>query len=457
MKEVTIMLHIQKLNRTIFNGFGILLAAVLALPAASQANNLNISQTPLSIGGLTEPDVMFTIDDSGSMGWEAMPDAIANIRNTSFPSSNSWTNSNTYSRYYDPTSSSVTQIRSPNINTIFYNPAIRYYPWSNSNGSLMANADPTCAQYDPMAPNATTCVNFTIPHVVGGAPTGTLWPADYYIYNGGGQTTASNYTHVVIQPGTTYTTSANRTDCASAPTCTFTEEVQNYANWFQYYRERLMTAKAGISRAFAAQPTSMRVGYGSINTTSHTVDGVSTRTVISGVRHFDGVNRTNFFTNLFNQTTNGSTPLRQALEGVGQYFKRTDNAGPWGNTPGDNTDNTPHSTCRQVFNILMTDGYWNGNNPNYVTGNVDNSNGPTITMPDGSTYQYTAANPYKDSYSVTLADVAMYYWNHDLRTDLANNVPSISAKDPAKWQHLVNFTVGLGVQGTLDSDPNSPT
>lgn len=75
-----------------------------------------------------------------------------------------------------------------------------------------------------------------------------------------------------------------------------------------------------------------------------------------------------------------------------------------------------------------------------------------MTPPAGSSlspFTYTPANPYKDSVSSTLADVAMYYWVNDLRSDMANKIVPPNPKDPAFWQHLVNFTVGLGVYGTI--------
>ena len=45
--------------------------------------------------------------------------------------------------------------------------------------------------------------------------------------------------------------------------------------------------------------------------------------------------------------------------------------------------------------------------------------------------------------------MAYKYWKTDLRADLADKVPTSTA-DPANWQHLVNFTVGLGVNGSLN-------
>lgn len=101
----------------------------------------------------------------------------------------------------------------------------------------------------------------------------------------------------------------------------------------------------------------------------------------------------------------------------------------------------------------MTDGYWNGDAATTAGArlNVDNTSGSTITGPNGQSYRYTPAAPFKDSDTDTLADVAMYYWNRDLRTDLANKVTP-NPKDVAFWQHMVTFTVGLGVEGTLKQE-----
>src|SRR5262249_30801612 len=54
----------------------------------------------------------------------------------------------------------------------------------------------------------------------------------------------------------------------------------------------------------------------------------------------------------------------------------------------------------------------------------------------------------------TLADVAMYYYKNDLRTNPAdpfstNNVPT-TTKDKASFQHMVTFTIGLGLDGELN-------
>ncbi|WP_300285241.1 hypothetical protein [Nitrosomonas sp.] len=285
----------------------------------------------------------------------------------------------------------------------------------------------------------------------------TFYPAVYFRYNGSGATdSAASYTQIEIKSSTpTYTGSLGRTDCAAAPTCTYDEEIQNFANWYTYYRSRVLLARAGVGRAFAAQSKNMRVAFGAINKGSTSIDEVATETLITGVRLFDGTDKADFFNKLYQHTIPAQgTPLRTAMKGVGEYLKRTDDKGPWGENPG--VGGGSQAVCRQNYHILMTDGYWNDSYSGVE--NSDGSNGNIITnhFPNAApaTYQYKPVLPYSDSYKNTLADVAMYYWKTDLRTDLDNKVPT-NAKDPAFWQHMVNFTVGLGVKGTLTSLPGS--
>ena len=191
-----------------------------------------------------------------------------------------------------------------------------------------------------------------------------------------------------------------------------------------------------------------RVGYGSINQGTSTVDGESTRTLVTGVRPFSAAVRSDFYNRLYNQVINNfGTPLRRAANDVGNYFERSDAQGPWNDEPGALAGDDDAGACRQSFHILMTDGFWNGGSPG--VGNADNSSGPTITNAAGDSYQYTATGPFRDGFSNTLGDVGMEYWKRDLRTDLDNEVP-VNAQDPAFWQHLVTYGIGLGVTGDVD-------
>ena len=137
-------------------------------------------------------------------------------------------------------------------------------------------------------------------------------------------------------------------------------------------------------------------------------------------------------TQLYSIDSDGNTPLRNSLEDIGQYYDQDDgNDGNLGSSPYDSvTDGGP---CQQSFAIVMSDGYWNGGDPG--VGNQDDSVG----------------TPYGDSYSDTLADVAMKYYQNDLASGLSDEVP-LNACDSASHQHMVTYTVSFGVTGTIDPD-----
>ncbi len=248
-----------------------------------------------------------------------------------------------------------------------------------------------------------------------------------------------------------------RSDCATPGNCTYAEEMTNFANWYSYYAIRMNSMKTSVGRAFAQlSGDSIRIGYATINTGSQTIDGVSsTGAMVRGVREFTGTDKQNWFTSFYNTNTNGSTPLRQAMESVGDYYSRTDSRGPWGTYPEDASTtelSSAHASCRQSYQLLSSDGYYNGSDPS--VGDADGTDGPAISTP--SSWANTAVLPYKDTGSTnSLADVAMYYWKNDLRTNL-DNIVETSAKDDAFWQHMVTFTLGFGLEGVLDPDTDLP-
>jgi type IV pilus assembly protein PilY1 len=121
------------------------------------------------------------------------------------------------------------------------------------------------------------------------------------------------------------------------------------------------------------------------------------------------------------------------------------------NDPGYTTGSTTPFTCRAAFTILTTDGFWNGDPPTTAgMANAANVDGPVNTVPAGRTVtHYTAVDPYQGGAIAggaepSLADVATYYWENDLNTSLGNEV-SVTSSDPASWQHMTTYTIGLGV------------
>lgn len=245
-----------------------------------------------------------------------------------------------------------------------------------------------------------------------------------------------------------------RTDC-DPTVCTWAQELQNYANWKTYHSTRLDLAKTGIGLALQPLNPTFRLGWGTIN-------GINDNDALTkGVRKYTPAVQSEFLSWLYARTAPGSTPNRRALDKVGKYYMRGDDAGPWADNPDGNstainvTGNVlTHASCRRSYAMLMTDGYYNDS---FSLSDQDTSNGPTITSP--STYQYTPIGPYSDTidnttqFANTMADIAMKYWVTDLRGSISNSVRPVEG-DEAFWQHMNFYAIGLGVVGTLDAtDP----
>lgn len=440
---------------------------------AVQAVSTDIADIPMAVKNTASPNIMFTLDDSGSMQWEIMPDDITYFAYLYPRPSGLYGGTDYANQIPDFNSANIYNVllRSRSNNKIYYDPAVTYTPWAQSNGASWADAPITCAPHNPQLP-ALGCRNLTANQTVNMSGSSwwygssgwyqgnhTFYPAVYYRYNGGGIWSTGNYTQIqIISTTATYTGDgrASRTDC-TAGTCTYAQEIQNFANWYTYFRSRILLSRAGVGKAFAAQGNNLRVGFAAINKGNSTIDGVAnTGVVIRGVRPFTGTDRADFFSNLYGHVIPvAGTPLRTAVSHVGGYYERTDDPGPWGEFPG-TVGGTQHA-CRQSYNILMSDGYWNDSVSG--PGNADGTAGSTITNDSTpatpANYTYTPGAPYSDAFSNTLADYAMHYWKRDLRPDLANKVQT-NTSDPAFWQHMVTFTVGLGVSGTLPPPPAAP-
>lgn len=474
----------------------LLVAALLAATHAFAADT-DISQVPMSVKNTLSPNIMFTLDDSGSMYWETIPDAgLSHLfpRDTNpygTVADHNWATvdadpEDIYARYY----------RSAAGNSLFYNPAIRYRPWRKSDDSSWSDASPAKASMNPGNPDApaldlTAQVSGTAWRLYrGDAPSAyvsnaplTFWPATYFVYTGteplalmGATNVKANFKHIEIKPGQSYDAYPDRTDCG-AGSCSYEAELQNFANWFSYHRSRVLAARAGIGAAFSQQGDNFRIGYATINSPTSTIDGVSTGRVLRGVRPFKGDARQEFFDLLYSHPMGTEeTPLLAAADDIGAYFSRSDAKSPWRKSMTD--AGSIELSCFRNYHILMTDGYWTDDFParNVInSSNVDNTAGPTHIHASGDkrcqgggTYTYEPKHPFADDSTSTLADVAMYYWKNDLRSDLVNNVPpdvpndrsdcetktpsSSNLINPGFWQHLKTFTVGFGVGGTLSKD-----
>ena len=267
------------------------------------------------------------------------------------------------------------------------------------------------------------------------------------------------FTRTDIVPGPTYPkTAGTRLDCAGANSCTYAEEMTNFSNWYAYYRTRLHMAKSASVQAFKTLDQSYRVGFETINDNdSSNVSPVGARFIPS--KPFDnaaGGQKSKWFNLIYTLDAGGGTPLRDALSRIGRYY-----GGLKTSAASYMTDDPVEYSCQQNLTFLVTDGYWNGAGGTKLDGsNMDDQDGAA-----------GVARPYLDSSKTKdgLSDTAYYYYITDLRTPsfnptgalgldvTENNVP-ITVGDPNTAQHMVTFTMGLGLDGNLIYKPayNTP-
>ncbi len=289
---------------------------------------------------------------------------------------------------------------------------------------------------------------------------------------------------------------SSRTDCAGA-TCTYNEEMTNFANWYAYYRTRLLTMKTAAGRAFKDIDGAFRVGFMTIhpNTTDYLKIDYFEDTPTHGQSKVN--QKADWYTKFYGQDASSATPLRSALAVAGRIFagKNPLNFG--------STDDPVQYSCQQNFAILTTDGMWNSDSDSTakrVDGSIDVGNTdqaavrpyydgnpgicPSTTASDCN--GTVAGGGSKFSSNSTLADVAYYYYNTDLRAlslgdpgystvcsattarsgtnkfnsccgqpkggvynDICTNEVKGAGEDTAAWQHMTAFTLGLGVDGAL--------
>ena len=256
----------------------------------------------------------------------------------------------------------------------------------------------------------------------------------------------------------------NRRDCGFAP-CNYTQEMTNYANWFAYYRTRIKMMKSAAGLAFYSVDDKFRVGFITINPGSPVAAGK-----YLALNTFNTTQKANWYAKFYSQQTGQSTPLRTALSRVGRHFAgKTDgiNSGMNFDPSSIGPTGSPDSmiaSCQRNFALLTTDGYWNTlNTPNagfkldgttVMDDQDDNAPRPFF---DGPGVQNTSTQ----NSSGTLADVAMYYYQNDLRPpqivsgqDIWEDNLKPTGKDTATWQHMTTFTLGLGLDGILDYQSN---
>ena len=226
------------------------------------------------------------------------------------------------------------------------------------------------------------------------------------------------------------------------------EQQRNFANWYTYYRSPELILKRAMSEV--VETTTSYVGMSTLNSRNAGMNRQPIELMNVGIPVSDMTVQTNkeaVLNNLFSIFPAGTTPLRSALFGVGRYFDQSnsnDSARLGFDAPSPILSQAAGGECQQNFAVLMTDGQWNGG-----LGGVGNADGDDNSDFDGG--------PHADTYSNTLADVAMRFYESDLSSTLDNKVRPSDYQDPVtgivyqdenQAQHLNTYTISFGVSGS---------
>lgn len=544
------------------------IGSLISLGFSSQALSaaIDLTQVPLASATTTlvKPNLMFILDNSGSMAWDFTPDHAGPGQDSTSSYMCSTGSGTTTCSIGDPPR------MSSDFNYQYYNPAINYtngvdsygHPYnaptsvSSDSSTVYVDAYDTnqgtinltnsypdlkwCNTYWGWGQVCKTNSNYTYPNstykystsIVGNPYYYTIQVSEYctdnnltscqatadathtvpakmrwcnsnklttcqakrtptfayprYLGSRNGSSTLTPYTFVrtdIVPSNNSYPKASTRTDCAGS-TCTYNEELANFARWYTYYRTRIQMMKSAAGQAFSYIGSNFRVGFTTIN---------SDTSNFLAIQDFDTTQKGAWYAKFYAIDPSGGTPLRTELTKVGRMFA--------GQHPFNNSDDPMQYSCQQNFALITTDGWWNdsdsgprlidGSQSGVGVGNPDHASGVVTPYFDGantsttscvatstSSCKFSSCTASHSSYYSscnTLADAAYYYYWTDLRTpDLrnctgaavngtsydvcANNVPS-GANDTNQQQHMTLFTLGLGVDGyrTYTSDYLSAT
>jgi type IV pilus assembly protein PilY1 len=249
----------------------------------------------------------------------------------------------------------------------------------------------------------------------------------------------------IVESRDSYPKDAARSDCAGT-TCTYDEEMTNFANWYAYYKTRNQMMKTAVGQAF--QPVTDNYNVGIVSLSVAAAEGGMT-----GPKPFTGDARADWYTALYRMSGIGSTPIRRALHAVGKMYA---NRAPYDYAAGNEVIKFP---CQQNFTFVTTDGYWNGAPAADVVNNDNVESAKRFcTRTSGCV---DASNQSANS----LADVALYWYNggsNDATTSLRPNLEDWNktngdvAAGPGENTrlHMNTYALGLGVDGIMTYDPN---
>ena len=351
--------------------------------------------------------------------------------------------------------------RSPAYNLAYFDPATDYAPWRSLGGYTFEQSDPAQARFDPVKGSMT--LDLTRPARLNAynqlfrMEPGMVLPANtpysekdstWKVRSSDWVVSSTTYLAIEYFPATFYLPedeappSAFGYDPARAVSeglgadgrplrryeirpenftsgAAYSAAINNFANWFTYYRKRHQATRGAIGTAFETI-SNFRIGVFYIN---KRWDNVPMRDMaLSSGR--DG-----FFDLIYSTVSGGGTPNREAILHMKDEWARTDGGAPVQNE------------CQMNFGMLFTDGY----------ANVSDTG---LSNVDGG---WDA--PYRDSYRNTLADIAASMYENRPNSEVGGGKVPVPAAcregTAAPWvdcnrdPHVNFFALSLGAPGTV--------
>lgn len=389
----------------------------------------------------------------------------------------------THDHYAIPPLPQHAYVRSVEYNSAYFNPNETYAPWPSLGGQTFSNMPATAAKADPGRSTSMTfdltqnveltgsnqgfrffdgmqvpvgtkiyldgawrtltaagTVPFTSTPGDKAVSDDTTYPVSYFpasFYARSPTATPAGYGYIALPSLSGLSPGASSADLYLyeikpenfASTAQYDAAIQNFANWFSYYRKRQLATRGGVAASFKDMTTIRAATFRINNRNTLTMRNMSV-----------SAERDSFFQDVMAPTGSGGTPNRESLAHAGEQLMRTDINAP------------VQYACQSNAAILFTDGFSNASSVTPAPGNADGDQG----------------SPYADSASNTMADIAMKYYKTPLRTGAdfpANRVPVVAAcntttpppgTDCNRNLHMLTYGVTLGSKGIL-FDPDTPS
>ncbi|MCF6353493.1 MAG: hypothetical protein L3J26_00055 [Candidatus Polarisedimenticolaceae bacterium] len=463
------------------------------------------SQTPLFLQQRVQPNIMLLLDNSGSMARENILQISGEYSFFDYLDFTPFTPF--IPDYIDIDGITAERLLCPGSNALMYNPSEIYTPWFgvDKDGNPYTDAEVTNARENPyLGSTGAACTAGTgvSSGLTGGSYTNTgqcdltqdMGPDGAYYYPWEDINDNGKYDRgeCEVWEDINGTGVYELFECRKYENdeCQFddedrvfvrdmtSDEQQNFANWFSYYRSRVYVMKRALSEIISKSQE--RVGFAVITpnmeedtTPSNEQFGVEIADIDTKSLPVNPAavhNKKHLLTQLFRLRLVGYTPLRRALDNTGRYFKDGDSDAEL--NIGEDlfgfklANGSPivsaneGGECQQNFVVMLSDGEWNGPSPDNIGDADANSDNPY----DGQSYadgypDITQAE--EDNYpGPTLADIAMHYYKNDL-SGLPDRVPAVpifppGSKDDNPAQHLVTYTIAFGLSSALQKSDSTP-